>query len=148
MKKYIVLSLTNGTGYSEPGIYIFNDERDAINCYKEECENMFHDFTVVLEKRDEKTHIFKDCPEKSSEDNYYGIHLIELEYYQWYCLHIVTNYVSEFKFTKVLNPNIREVVGGYDWLDEDKDEIQEVVNNYGTTVQANIDDAYIHLQII
>lgn len=93
-KKYVVINLTNGEGYNEPSIQIFNSYKDA--------EAMFHQeigewtmYSAALEVETKRWGTEGGaCLLTDGEDNF-GVHLLKVETKS--CIYINTNFSDEIE---------------------------------------------------
>jgi len=118
MKKYIIVQVTNGEGYSEPTIDIFSDmdlaKEHFHNCKVELCK--YND--VKLTERN-FTDTYENALYEDHSDNY-GVHYYELDYYMFYTLCINCNYSNEITVTPTTQRNLDLVASTYGFINDDE----------------------------
>lgn len=96
---YLVLDLTNGDGYSDPTIHLFNKRNEAYKKFAECIGWNIINMSILEEDSTDTKKLFSD-----GEDNF-GTHIIELDDKKHHVVNIEGNFVDEINVTSYSNLN-------------------------------------------
>ena len=121
MKKYLIVQVTNGEGYSDPQIDIFSSEDLAVEFYNKALEELvkYNDIRIKSTVNNEE---YRNVLLKDSKDDY-GIHFYELDYHTWYSIAINCNYSDEIKVIPTTQKNLNLLAETYNFPNYTKNSI-------------------------
>ena len=118
MKKYLIVQVTNGEGYSEPTIDVFSD-KDLAKKHFEQCKAELCKYNDVRLTEPNFTDTYENALYKDDSDNY-GVHYYELDYYMFYILCINCNYSDEITVTPTTQKNLDIIATTYGFINDDE----------------------------
>jgi len=123
-KKYLIVALTNGEGYSDPTIEVLSNKKEAQARFEELCGHIELDPEIIRINTDDDKRLYQEI-----DGNDYGVHLIELQYFTNYVLKIKTNYSDCVSVTPYTSSTLRQHMlsnrSDYDWNNKSLTETPE-----------------------
>ena len=131
---FIVLSVTNGEGYSSPSVELFNDFREAVAAYTKNIGYMFNTnnpYEMGSQGNGESApgvykSLFVSYDEDGDEIDNFGVHMFPVE--SGDCVEIICDYADEVNVYKEECPEVFD--GPFYQLDEEDDNESLIIKIY------------------